>query len=303
MYLIFDIGGLSIKYGLLDMDANIHLRGSYTSNKDDFEIFFGDMLKVVRKIQEEYFISGISLSSPGAVNCDTGIVGGSSGLPCIHGPNFKEHFKKTTGFDIEIENDANCAGLGELWKGAGAGCNSIVSIVIGNGIGGSLIIDKKVVHGKNFHGGEFGYMIADMQKSDEKISYTTWSSTGSTYALMEQYANISGGNPTDYSGTLICELAESGDKDAIKILDDFYLTLARGIFNVFLVVDPDKILIGGGISQRDGFIDKVREGYNKIISSGKGRVRFTPIIEACQFTKDANLVGALYHYLQRKNQL
>ncbi|MCG6197958.1 ROK family protein, partial [Anoxybacillus sp. LAT_38] len=75
---------------------------------------------------------------------DLGIIGGSSALPCIHGPNFKEVFGGATGLPVELENDANCAALGELWKGAGRHCRDIAFVIVGTGIGGAIVKDGRI---------------------------------------------------------------------------------------------------------------------------------------------------------------
>ena len=75
------------------------------------------MLEVTKIAIEEHQVVGVAVSGPGGVDSETGIIGGASALPCIHGPNFKEIFKNELNINLEIENDANCAGLGEVWLG------------------------------------------------------------------------------------------------------------------------------------------------------------------------------------------
>ena len=103
----------------------------------------------------------MALSLPGAVDSETGIIGGSSALDYIHGPNIKEELEKRLQVRVEMENDANCAALAEVWKGAASDVNDCCFIVSGTGIGGAVVKNKRIHKGQHLHGGEFGYMIAD----------------------------------------------------------------------------------------------------------------------------------------------
>lgn len=115
----------------------------------------------------------MAISAPGAVDSVVGTIGGSSELPYIHGPNFKVILNKMTNLPIEIENDANCAALGECWGGAAMDANDSAFVVCGTGIGGALIKDKKIHTGIHKHGGEFGYCFIDIEVVNKK--YLSWS--------------------------------------------------------------------------------------------------------------------------------
>ena len=111
-YIVFDIGGSSVKYAIITDEGEFVSKGSYKSEKDDFELFKVSMIDVINKAKEEHNIDGIAVSAPGGVDSESGLIGGASALPCIHGPNFKKVFGEDLGLTLEIENDANCAALG-----------------------------------------------------------------------------------------------------------------------------------------------------------------------------------------------
>ena len=98
----------------------------------------------------------------------------NTALPYIHGPNIRELLQERTHLPVEIENDANCAGLAEGWIGAAKDVKDYLCIVIGTGIGGAIVLDKKIRHGKNRFAGEFGYMMME-DYLGQKIG-KTWSS-------------------------------------------------------------------------------------------------------------------------------
>ena len=180
-YIVFDIGGSSVKWSIMSKMGDI-LTKDKIKVADSVNQFFEELSKIVNINKNNFNLKGIAISSPGAVDSITGIVGGASAIPYIHGPNFKEILKEKTGLDVAIENDANCAALGECWLGAAKEENDCAFVVCGSGIGGAIVKDKKVHTGIHKHGGEFGYCIVDYDK-DGGEKYLTWSRVGSTSAL------------------------------------------------------------------------------------------------------------------------
>lgn len=302
-YIVLDIGGSSVKHAIISENGEFLEKGSYKSEREDFNIFKQNMIDIINEAKEKYNVKGVAVSSPGSVNSDTGIIGGISALPCIHGPNFKEIFGQDLGLNLEIENDANCAALGEVWKGAAKNNNDVLFVVCGTGIGGAVIKDKRIHRGNNLFGGEFGYMVLETKEVNGERELNVWSDTGSTGAILRNFSKLKNLKEEDLNGKMIFELAENGDKDAAKIIDDFYFNMALGIYNLQYIYDPEKILIGGAISSREDFLEKINEKIDEVID--KVRIakiaKVNPIIEKCKFKNDANLLGALFNYLQRNS--
>ena len=194
-----------------------------------------------------------------------------------------------------MENDANCAGLAEGWIGAAKDVNDYLCIVIGTGIGGAVVLDKKIRHGSNGFAGEFGYMIMENYLTTEPGE--TWSHLSAVGGLIKQVAKRKGVNPDELSGKIIFNLAGNGDTDVQDEIDKFMKRLAVGIYNLKFILDPEKILIGGAISNREGFIEQINETLKQINYDTEG---VTTTVEKCQFGNDSNLIGALYHFLQRQ---
>ena len=162
-YICIDIGGTSIKYGVLDGTGEIFINGSITTKVTQTENFILlDLKKLIKDILEQYVtydIKGICVSSAGVVNPEKGeIVYSGPTIPGYTGTKIKEEIEKEFGIRCEVENDVNCAGLGEYWKGAGKGSKSMVCMTIGTGIGGSVILDGKLLNGIGYTAGEIGYM-------------------------------------------------------------------------------------------------------------------------------------------------
>ena len=257
-----------------------------------------ELSKIVNINKNNFNLKGIAISSPGAVDSITGIVGGASAIPYIHGPNFKEILKEKTGLDVAIENDANCAALGECWLGAAKEENDCAFVVCGSGIGGAIVKDKKVHTGIHKHGGEFGYCIVDYDK-DGGEKYLTWSRVGSTSALARAISQRKGLEEKDIDGLKAFQLYDEGDIIAVEEVNKYFRYMAIGIYNIQYTYDPEVIVLGGAISEREGYIESINEKLDEIMSNNTdGKIK--PIIKKCAYGNDANMIGALYNLLNER---
>jgi predicted NBD/HSP70 family sugar kinase len=294
-YAVLDVGGSAIKHALMDETGCFIKKSSVPTPKKSLSEFMDTVDSIVKELQKDHLIKGLAVSMPGAVNVDTGFIEGISALPYIHGPNMKDLLQERTQLPVEFENDANCAGLAEGWIGAAKDVKDYLCIVIGTGIGGAVVLDKKIRHGKNGFAGEFGYMI--MEDSLERRPAETWSSVAAVGGLVKQVAKRKDMNPDELSGKIIFDLAENGDTDVQDEIETFLHRLAIGIYNLQFIIDPEKILIGGAISNREGFVDLINKTLEQMKYDEDG---LTVQVEKCQFGNDSNLIGALYHFLQRQ---
>ena len=290
-YLAFDVGGTSVKYAIVDNEGNVSQASKFVT-PDTLDQMYQEMKKVFDNHSD---VEGLALSMPGAVDSDGGVIYGSSALDYIHGPNIKNDLSELVGKPVEFENDANCAALAEVWKGAAKDEQDCCFIVSGTGIGGAVIKDRHVHHGDHLHGGEFGYMIMRYDENDHK--YYTWSEDGSTVAVVKRVAKELG---VDYHTLDGKEIFDRADENAVykKYVDSFYHTLAMGIYNLQYAYDPSMIVIGGAVSIRPELLDKVHEQLD-IIFSQLTHAKVRPNIKVCEFGNDANMIGAVYHYMQR----
>ncbi len=295
-FMVIDIGGTYIKYAVMDETAKKWRSGKLATPKDGLDSFLLTVQKVVEENAADFNLQGLAISSPGAVDVKTGFIGGASAIPYIHGVNMTGLIKERTGLETTIENDANCAALAEGWLGAAKEVDYYICIVIGTGIGGSIVLNKSILRGASLHGGEFGCMI--MGTSFNEPLQATWSLNASTNALVQAVKNQQSLRKETLGGEDVFKMAEEGDPIAQQALSNFYKRLAIGIYNLQYAIDPAKILIGGGISSRKDVI----AGINHELQKLRNDVSTLEIeVEACQFGNDANLVGALFHFLNSKH--
>ena len=297
-YMVFDIGGTAVKWSVIDIEGNIKKSGKI-GIAPTIEGFFKKLADKTNECKDSLKVEGIAISAPGAVDSETGIIGGASAIDYIHGPNFKEVLGEATGLNVEIENDANCAALGECWIGAAKESNDVAFVVCGTGIGGALIKDKKIHKGINKHGGEFGYCVVDYDITAEK-PFKTWSQVGSTVALADNVAKRKGLEIGEIDGITVFELAKEGDKVAVEEIDRYYTYMSIGIYNVQYNFDPEVIVIGGAISEREEYLDEINKRIDILMEKcTDGKIR--PTVKRCEKGNDANKLGALYNYIQRNN--
>ena len=296
-YIVFDIGGSSVKWSVINIEGTILISGKIGIS-ETIEGFFDELSAKVNEFKEEYNLQGIALSAPGAVDSEKGIIGGMSALPYIHGPNFKEILNKMTNLPVEIENDANCAALGECWIGAAKDENDCAFVVCGTGIGGALVKDKKIHSGVHKHGGEFGYCLVDIDVHNQK--YLSWSRAGSTFAVTKFIADRKGISKDNFNGIKAFELYDNGDEIAIEEVNRFFRYMAIGIFNIQYTYDPEVIVLGGAICERKGFLDEVNKKIDEVKNSNPDAT-IRPTVRICKYGNDANKLGALYNFLQKQN--
>lgn len=278
-----DIGGTTIKIATWK-DNQLQDKHAIDTPKD-LNGFYKALTEEVNKIKKDTKIEGVAISSPGAVNKKTGIIGGSSAIPYIHNFKIVDKLEKRFGLQVSIENDANSAALGELAEGSGKGCDSMAFFVIGTGIGGALIINQKVWHGAHLFGGEFVYMI---------MGAHTLSELASPVAMANRYNERTGEH---LDGKTIFELADKDDPVASDERQTLIHALAVAIYNIQHSFDPEKIVLGGGISNNPELIPLLNKEIDRL-RDGLDLVTLKPDIVLCKLKSDANLRGAVADFEQ-----
>lgn len=278
-----DIGGTTIKIATWK-DNQLQDKHAIDTPKD-LNGFYKALTEEVNKIKKDTKIEGVAISSPGAVNKKTGIIGGSSAIPYIHNFKIVDKLEKRFGLPVSIENDANSAALGELAEGSGKGCDSMAFFVIGTGIGGALIINQKVWHGAHLFSGEFGYMI---------MGAHTLSELASPVAMANRYNERTGKH---LDGKTIFELADKDDSVVSDERQTLIHALAVAIYNIQHSFDPEKIVLGGGISNNPELIPLLNKEIDRL-RDGLDLVTLKPDIVLCKLKSDANLRGAVADFEQ-----
>ena len=221
---IFYIAGTTIKFGL-NTGEKLELLPAKKTPKTLPE-FYQCLEETVNELKKQVPIKGVALSCPGAVDQKTGVIGGDSALPYIHGFDIRSELKKRFGLPVSIENDANCAALAEMASGAGKKVKDAIFLVIGTGVGGALVVDKKLHHGAHLLGGEFGYLLLGQEMTVSQIV--------SPVSIAERY---NAKTRQALSGKEVFAKAQTGDKIASVEVDNALQTLALLIYNLQYSLD------------------------------------------------------------------
>lgn len=317
MYFVLDIGGTFIKYAVMDENANIVEKGKfptivgYDHEPSELTEQIGQLYD---RLKAKHDINGIAISMPGMIDVDKGIVYDGGSLTYLDKCAFKDLLsKRCDKLPTAIENDAKCAALAEVWKGNAADCNDAVLFIFGTGVGGAIVLDRKIRRGKNLSAGEFSYLLNQMKRKDianldpeelralsiedycDRVPYIL-SSYASVSALCNQVAHCKRIPFNQVSGEKVYQWIDEGDKAVTEIMEEMYFNIAKQCCNMQIAFDPDVILIGGGISAEPRFIQGITKYADEIkkLTIALNGLKILP----CKYLNDSNLIGALYHYKQ-----
>ncbi|WP_137597049.1 ROK family protein [Paucilactobacillus kaifaensis] len=285
--LAFDIGGTSVKYGLWH-EQKLSNKGKFVTPTRWVE-----MVEQLKHVQTEFAqlltspIIGIAISLPGSVNTDTGLIAGTSAVHYLNGFDIRQELSEQLGLPVSVQNDANCAALAESWLGNASETSLAALLVVGSGIGGAIVANKKLLTGHEYFTGEFGYAVMN-------AAGDTLSELGSPVKMAQRFNQLNS-TATKLSGKGVFDAADKGNALAQKCVDEFYHWLGIAAYNIMVSVNPDCLLIGGAISARRGLVSRLTQQVNVLME--KHEANMSVNIQTCYFENDANLIGAVYQFL------
>ncbi len=282
-YLAIDIGGTYIKYSLMDSEYLVLHEGSTPTEKLPAE-FLRQFMGIVETYVNQ--ISGIAICMGGFIHPVTGentdfSVGANFRAYCL-----KEEINSSYPIPVVLENDSNCAALGEMVRGAGRGFRDICMVTFGTGIGGAIIINRELYRGSHFKSGEVGFTRVGLRAVDDK---PTAEGAGATSLLVRKVSEILG---WEVDGAYIFNHLDQPDID--RVYREWLYKGAMVIGNFAVTVDPEILLIGGGISENKIFIRDMKEAVYTLYP----HLEPYTAIEACEQGNMAGRMGALYLLLQ-----
>lgn len=291
----FDVGGTFIKYGVVQSDGRVVFKDKIPSPDNQCKEKIPEILiERTLQLRKDYGISSVGVSTAGQVDSEKGLIlFASENLPDYTGTRLSYEIKRGTGMECYVENDVNAAALGELWMGAGAGADDFLCLTLGTGIGGAIIINRKLYKGIKGSAGEFGHIIINEDGREcncgMKGCYERYASTA---ALIRTYAQAIGKSAKDISGEMIIEKVKSNDTIAKKVYNEFLDHVVTGLVNITHIFDTGLIIIGGGISsQGDQFFEEINKRFQK--KAMPSYSEHTRIVQA-KLVNDAGLIGACY---------
>lgn len=292
-YVSIDIGGTAIKYGIIDENGEILMRSQMPT-----EAYRGGLsivkkaVDIVERCQTGSRLSGICISTAGMVDVEKGEIFYAAPLiPDYAGTQWKQIMEKTFGISCEVENDVNCAGLAESVSGAARGSRSSVCLTIGTGIGGCILIDGKLYRGYSGSACEIGYMHLDGGE---------FQNLGAASILSAKVAARKGESAAEWDGYRIFEAAKEKDPICVRAIDELTDVLGQGIANICYVLNPQTVVLGGGIMAQEAYLKpRIEAALHRHLI---GSIASHTTIKMAEHKNDAGMLGAFYHFLLRQNR-
>lgn len=260
-----DVGGTNVKIALVNDKGSIIYSNSIPTRAEmGYEYTINNMKEAIRDLLKETNskpkdIEGMGFGFPGQIDCKKGVVRLAPNIPGWVDVPIAEIMEKEFGIPTRVDNDVRCAALGELNFGAGVGCENLVCITVGTGIGSGLIVNGKLVRGASNAAGEIGHIKLDMNGGPlcgcgDRGCLEAFASGPSIVAMAEEY--IRGGKSTKYrelanpeiTPYIVSEAAKQGDAVALRIFTIIGEYIGIGLASVVNLLNPEKIIIGGGVA-------------------------------------------------------
>ncbi len=306
MYIGIDLGGTNIAVGIVDGNGRIIAKDSTpTLSKRGYKEIIKDMASLSKKLMADNDISedeikGVGIGCPGTVDSKTGTVLFSNNIRMENVP-LADEFKKYFDVNVRIMNDADAAAYGE-YEINGNGVDSFIFITLGTGVGGGIIINKKVYNGFNSAGGELGHItLVHDGVACNCGNIGCWEAYASVNALIRQTKEAMEKNPQslmhkyagregNVTGRTAFDAAKAGDETALKVVKQYREYVASGLVSIINIFQPEKIAIGGGISKEGDYLIKpiIEYCYEREYNKNGPKVQ----IDVATLFNDAGIIGA-----------
>ncbi len=291
-FICLDIGGTSIKYGVMEEKEGFIDRGIIASEAENGALH---MLRKAEDIISKYAkgcMDGLCISTAGVVEPTTGIIlHSNTNIPGYIGINLKAYFYNKFGIPCEVENDVNCAGLAEAVSGAAAGRKIAFCMTVGTGIGGCLLMNGRVIHGSCNCAGEVGYM---------QLREGNLEPAGTVKSLVQNVIRGKGQSDEKWDGKKVLDYAGKGDTICLTALEKMARILGMGIANICYCLNPEVVVLGGGIMSEE-YESLIYPRIRKIMDE-----HLPPLIakntqlKMASHRNEAGMLGAYYHFLQMR---
>ena len=247
-----DFGGTKIEVAALDDDGAFVARVR-RPNPGTYEQSLDTVRELVLEAEEQAGVSGatVGVGMPGSLSPRTGRMRNANSV-WLNGKPFKEDLERALGRPVRMENDANCFALSEALGGAGARATVVFGAILGTGCGGGVVVRGRTVEGANRIGGEWGHTPLPWPSADERAAHTCWCGRSncletwiSGSAFCADYERATG---EKLSGDAIVERHRAGEPTATAALERYVDRLGRSLAVICDILDPDVIVLGGGMS-------------------------------------------------------
>ena len=264
-----DLGGTKTEGILIDSQGK-ELKRERIKTEKNYSGTINGILSIVRNFENSFGeAQSIGIGMPGAISSESALIKNANSV-WLNGKPLKKDLEKNLNRKINLENDANCFVLSESVDGAGKNFKVVFGVIIGTGTGGGIAIDNKILQGRNRIAGEWGHVTLPNRTEDEKKfvkkCYCGKDGCIETYISGPGFANSFNLRfNQNYDSHKILEGFKNKDKNCIFALKQYVDHLARGLSLICNILDPDVIVLGGGMSNIDFIYKNINESLNKYV--------------------------------------
>lgn len=302
-----DVGGTTVKIGILDETGELLNHWSiYTDTSNHGKNILPDITNSInQKLVEQNIpkseILGVGIGVPGPVD-NNGILNGAVNLGWTKEVEIEKDLSKLLELPVHADNDANCASLGEMWRGSGLGAQNMIFVTLGTGVGGGIIANGKIIKGNNGGGGEIGHITVD--RNDDAFLCncgkkgcleTLTSATGIVKVAKKHLENYDGDTIlrkySNLNAKNVFDAAKKGDEFALSMLEIFGEYLAMALASISNITNPSTIVIGGGVSKAGSIIIKyIKRHFDQFVFYPNKEIEF----KIASLGNNAGVIGAAY---------
>lgn len=307
-----DLGGTSVKLAFIQEDGEILHKWEIPTDKSEQgknilpDIADSIQRKMVELGETKERLIGIGMGAPGAVDKEKGIIYEAVNLGWPKNYPIVKLLSDLSGLPVEIDNDANCAALGEMWKGAGNGAKNIACVTLGTGVGGGIIVNGDIVQGVKGAAGEIGHITiipeggAPCNCGKTGCLETVASATGIVRVAKDTIIQYEGESSLKdlyiSKGSIeakdVFDCMNQGDTLSASIIEQIMLHLGLVLANIGNVLNPEKIVIGGGVSKAgDLLLNPLQKYFNQFAYSA---VSASTELAIATLGNDAGILGAAW---------
>ena len=267
-----DLGGTKTEGILIDNDGKELTRKRIKTQKN-YEGTINGIKSIVNEFESHFgVVDSIGVGMPGAVSADSALVKNANSI-WLNGKPLKKKLEEVLSRRVSLENDANCFALSEAVDGAGQGQAVVFGVIIGTGVGGAIVVNQKILQGRNNICGEWGHIALPNRTQDEikhvNKCYCTREGCMETYISGPGFSSCYNlRHNTNLDSHEIIEKYPK-EEDSIKALNLYVDHLARGLSVVVNILDPDIIVLGGGMSNIEYIYESINEDLKKYVFTDK----------------------------------
>ncbi len=265
-----DLGGTKIECIWMEPDGSISERRRIEAPKGDYQTTIEAIVKIVTEVGAQVPSAPVGIGMPGSLSTRTGLVKNANSTWLIGRPFFKD-ICAALDRPVRIANDADCFALSEATDGAAASYDSVFGVILGTGVGGGIVLDSKLLKGPNSVAGEWGHNPLPWSDPDKDPAMACYCGK---HGCIETFLSGPGWQShfkketgRDLASTDIVLSADAGDQDCERSLALYCDRLSRALAHVINIVDPQAIVLGGGLSGVEALYKKVPEIWGRYVFS------------------------------------